>query len=349
MPLAEFTSQKNVIERLQRSLESGRLGHAYLFVGQDLGELEKVGRVLAQTLNCQDSTLAEPVADACGKCISCRKIANDNHPDVMTVKPESKMRQVKIGQIIRRPSSPPRVLYELIYQKPVEGGYKVALLVAADRLNTDAANALLKTLEEPPDHTVFILLSAEPERVLETIRSRCLRLRFAGDGGQAFSQPELDWVKEFALMAAENDKGLFGRYRLLDSLLQYLAEENQSIEAEVEQSSPLSQYDEAPSELRDQWEKENQAAIMAEYRLRRSSFLAALQSWLRDVWLQTRVGAGDLEFFSDLSESTRIVARRLTHHDAEENLQIIEQTQLTLHTNVGELLALETGLMKLKL
>ena len=349
MPLAEFTSQKNVIERLQRSLESGRLGHAYLFVGQDLGELEKVGRVLAQTLNCQGSTLAEPVADACGKCISCRKIANDNHPDVMTVKPESKMRQVKIGQIIRRPSSPPRVLHELIYQKPVEGGYKVALLVAADRLNTDAANAFLKSLEEPPDRTVFILLSTEPERVLETIRSRCLRLRFAGDGGQAFSQPELDWVKEFAHMAAENDKGLFGRYRLLDSLLRCLAEVNQSIETEVGQASPLSQYDEVPSELRDQWETENKAAIMAEYRLRRSSFLAALQGWLRDVWLQTHGASGGLEFFSDLSESTHIVARRLTHHDAEENLQIIEQTQLTLHTNVGELLALETGLMKLKL
>ena len=349
MPLAEFTSQKNVIDRLQRSLAKGRLGHAYLFSGQDLGELEKVGRVLTQTLNCQDSTLREPIADACGECISCRKIANDNHPDVMTIKPESKMRQVKIGQIIRRPNSPPRVLHELIYQKSVEGGYKVALLVAADRLNTDAANALLKTLEEPPDRTVFILLSAEPERVLETICSRCLRVRFAGDGGQAFNQSEMDWVKEFALMAAKDDKGLFGRYRLLDSLLQCLAEVNQSIETEVEQASPLSQYNEAPSELREQWEAENKEAIMAEYRLRRAGFLAALQSWLRDVWLQTRGEDGGLEFFSDLSESTQIVARRLTHHDAEENLQIIEQTQRTLHTNVGELLALETGLMKLKL
>ena len=348
MPLPEFTTQKNVIERLQRSLENGRLGHAYFFSGQDLGELEKVGRVLAQALNCQDSTLTELVVDAC-KCISCRKIANDNHPDVMTIRPESKMRQVKIGQIIRRPNSPPRVLHDLIYQKSVEGGYKVALLVAADRLNTDAANALLKTLEEPPDRTVFILLSAEPERVLETICSRCLRVRFSGDGGPAFNQSELDWVTEFALMAAKGDKGLFGRYRLLDSLLQCLAEVNQSIEAEVVRASPLSQHDEASSELREQWEAENKASIMAEYRLRRAGFLAALQSWLRDVWLQTRGEDGGLEFFSDLSKSTQIVARRLTPHDAEENLQIIEQTQRTLHTNVGELLVLETGLMKLKL
>ena len=150
-------------------------------------------------------------------------------------------------------------------------------------------------------------------------------------------------------MAAEDDKDLFGRYRLLDSLLQRLAEVNQSIEAEMKQSSPFSQYDEVPSELRDQWEEENKAAVMAEYRLRRSCFLAALQGWLRDVWFQTRGVAGDLEFFSDLSESTQIVARRLTQRDAEENLQILEQTQQTLHTNVTELLALETGLMKLKL
>ena len=216
MPLADFHAQQDVVTLLQRSLERGRLGHAYLFTGQDLAELETVGLTLAQTLNCAQPPQTAPDGtpmDACGICVSCQKIMSGSHPDVMVVKPESKLRQIKIGQIVRRPNSPPRVLHDLVNNKPVEGGYKVALLVAADRLNEDAANSLLKTLEEPPARTVFVLLSTEPGRLLDTIRSRCLRLNFAGDGQRTFGEGELAWLREFAAMAAKGDKDLFGRYR----------------------------------------------------------------------------------------------------------------------------------------
>ena len=107
-------TQKEAVTMLQRSLDRGRLGHAYLFAGQDLGELENVGRALAQTLNCPNSTSESTPSDACGQCVSCRKTAEARHPDVMALKPESKLRQIKIGQIVRRPNSPPRVLHELV-------------------------------------------------------------------------------------------------------------------------------------------------------------------------------------------------------------------------------------------
>ena len=352
MSLADFKAQKDVVTLLQRSLERGRLGHAYLFTGQDLGELEHVGRALAQTLNCQHPTHSgseDASSDACGQCVSCRKIAEANHPDVMVVKPESKLRQIKIGQIVRRPNSPPRVLADLVYHESVEGGYKVALLVAADRLNEDAANALLKTLEEPPARTVFILLSTEPERLLNTIRSRCLLLTFAGDGQRQFGELELSWLRQFTSMAALGEKNLFGRYRLLDTLMQQLGELNAAIEEEVEAASPLSQHEETPAELREQWEEENKAASMAQYRYRRAGFLAALQCWLRDVWLQASGMGDELARFPDLADSTQKVGGRLTQREAEENLRLVEQTQHILHTNVTELLALEMGLLKLKL
>jgi len=352
VPLAEFTTQKDVVTLLQRSLGHGRLGHAYLFTGQDLGELENVGRALAQTLNCLDpspSSTTGKASDACGQCVSCRKTAEATHPDFMVVKPESKLRQIKIGQIVRRPNSPPRVLHELVYQKAVEGGYKVALLVAADRLNEDAANALLKTLEEPPERTVFILLSTEPERLLDTIRSRCLVLTFAGDGHRQFGERELEWLQGFASMAARGEKDLFGRYRLLGTLLQQLAELNEAIMMEVEEASPLRQHEEVPAELREQWEEENKAASMAEYRYRRANFLAALQGWLRDVWLQASGLGNELAQFPELADSTQLVGSRLTPREAGENLRLLEQTQRILHTNVAELLALEMGLLKLKL
>ena len=352
MPLADFVSQQDVVTLLQRSLERGRLGHAYLFTGQDLAELESVGLALAQTLNCaqppQTAADGTPL-DACGQCPSCRKITTVSHPDVMVVKPESKLRQIKIGQIVRRPGSPPRVLHDLVLNKPVEGGYKVALLVAADRLNEDAANSLLKTLEEPPARTVFVLLSTEPGRLLDTIRSRCLRLNFAGDGQHVAGEDELAWLEEFAAMAAKGDKDLFGRYRLLDTLMGRLKDVEAAIEAEVEATSPLSQHEEIPPELRDQWEEESKAAIMAEYRYRRAGFLAALQGWLRDVWLHARGLGEERARFPNLAANAAAVGGRLTPNEAETNLRLMEQTQRTLHTNVTELLVLEMGLLKLKL
>ena len=352
MPLADFVSQQDVVTLLQRSLERGRLGHAYLFTGQDLAELESVGLALAQTLNCaqppQTAANGTPL-DACGQCPSCRKITTVSHPDVMVVKPESKLRQIKIGQIVRRPGSPPRVLHDLVLNKPVEGGYKVALLVAADRLNEDAANSLLKTLEEPPARTVFVLLSTEPGRLLDTIRSRCLRLNFAGDGQHVAGEDELAWLEEFAAMAAKGDKDLFGRYRLLDTLMGRLKDVEAAIEAEVEATSPLSQHEEIPPELRDQWEEESKAAIMAEYRYRRAGFLAALQGWLRDVWLHARGLGEERACFPNLAANAAAVGVRLTPDEAETNLRLMEQTQRTLHTNVTELLVLEMGLLKLKL
>ena len=352
MPLADFHAQQDVVTLLQRSLERGRLGHAYLFTGHDLAELESVGLALAQTLNCAQPPQSAPDGtpmDSCGTCVSCQKIMSASHPDVMVVKPESKLRQIKIGQIVRRPSSPPRVLHDLVNNKPVEGGYKVALLVAADRLNEDAANSLLKTLEEPPARTVFVLLSTEPGRLLDTIRSRCLRLNFAGDGQRAFGEDELAWLREFAAMAAQGDKDLFGRYRLLDTLMVRLKALEATIDEEVEAASPLSQHEEIPPELRDQWEEESKAAVMAEYRHRRAGFLTALQGWLRDVWLHARGLGAERARFPDLADNAASVGGRITARDAEANLRLVEQTQRTLHTNVGELLVLEMGLLKLKL
>ena len=352
MPLADFPSQHSVIALLQRSIQQGRLGHAYLLAGNDLGELEAVGLALGQALNCVEPTEIAPDGtplDACGQCLSCRKIAQTNHPDVLVLRPESKLRQMRIGQIVRRPNSPPRVLADMVNAKSTEGRYKVAILVAADRLNEDAANSLLKMLEEPPPQTVYVLLTTEPGRLLDTIRSRCLRLNFAGDSQREHSTDELAWLADFAAMAAEGREDVFGRYRLLGTLLERLSALNDAIEEEIDAAAPWAEHEELPPELRDQWADQSRAAVMAEYRLRRAGYLSALQAWLRDVWLRTLGVDGSLEIFPNLSEAAGRVAARLTSLEAEENLRIIESTQRTLHTNVTELLALETGLLKLKL
>src|SRR5205823_2281869 len=145
--------EQDAVRLLQRSLERGRLGHAYLFSGDDLTELERIARTLAKVVNCEKPVRKPPHStltpdegeglplDSCDRCVSCRKIDADNHPDISWVRPESKSRVIIIDQM--------RDLMQTIHLKPTVAQYKFGIIVAADRLNPQAANAFLKTLEEP--------------------------------------------------------------------------------------------------------------------------------------------------------------------------------------------------------
>jgi len=341
MAFKDFPGQTQGVALLQRSLARGRLGHAYLFAGDQLEELEQLARTLAKTLNCRNPIAQNGIAtDCCDECLSCRKIENASHPDVHWARPESKSRIITIDQT--------RELTREIQLKPTEAEYKVAIVAGADRLNTQAANAFLKTLEEPPQKSILILLSTEPQRILETILSRCLRLNFSGDGTHPLDPAQAEWLEQFSILAANEQKSLLGRYRLLDALLQQFGRLRSKVDETLTARSPLQKHDDVEKDLRDKWEDELTAGIEAEYRRQRAETLLLLQWWLRDVWLHTLATGQSLLKFQQIS-GTENVARRLTTPQALENLQILEQTQRLLHTNVQESLALEVGLLKLHL
>jgi DNA polymerase-3 subunit delta' len=382
MAFKDFPEQAQGVELLQRSLERGRLAHAYLFTGHQLDQLEGLTRTLAKTLNCLHPLQRSGVAiDCCDQCLSCQKIEHGNHADIFWVRPESKSRLIKIGQIVHREDSPPRVLLDAVNMKPTESQYKVGVIVAADRMNEAAANAFLKTLEEPPPQSVLILLTTEPQRLLETILSRCLRLSFAAEGPRQFAPAQMEWLATFSEMAAKDQKSLLGRYCLMDVLLRKLNEVRARIDETLTARSPLEKYEDAEEKLRTKWEEELKAAVEAEYRRQRADFLLALQWWLRDVWLQTLTevqspqskaqspelgveGAGEsraishppvtihslqaLLAFPQMAGPQR-VAQRISPKAAMENLRIMEQLQRWLGTNAQEALALEVGLLKLQL
>jgi DNA polymerase-3 subunit delta' len=148
-------------EILHRALETGRLAHAYLFAGPDGIGKRLVAIALARTLFCDEQR-------GCGDCIPCRKIDHCNHPDLHTLEPDGT--SIKIEQVRR--------FQRELNLKPLEAPYKVCLIDNAEAMTVGAANALLKTLEEPRGDTLLILLSAQPHRLLETIRSRCQHLQF---------------------------------------------------------------------------------------------------------------------------------------------------------------------------
>lgn len=351
--LKDFSNREQGVRRLQRSLERNRLAQAYLFAGPELDSLEGVAKSLVKTLNCLQPLRRTGVAvDCCDRCPNCTRIDHGNFPDVYWLRPESKTRVIRI--------EPVRDLMRDLYLRPTEAERKVAVIVGADRMNTQAANAFLKTLEEPPQDTILILLTVEPQRLLETIVSRCLRVNFGSDAPRTLSSAEQEWLARFNEVAVAGQDSLLSRYRLLDVLLQKLNALKSATEETMRARSPLERYPDLDKEQRDHFEEELSAAIEAEYRRQRGELLLILQRWFRDVWMQTlpaKQGRGR-QPSSDSSDEllefprltgTRQVAGRLTSEQALENLQIMERTQGLLHTNVQEALALEVGLLKLHL
>ena len=345
MSFAQFPTQEDAVQLLQRSLARQRLGHAYLFSGDDLDHLERVARTLAKTLNCERRlgglfTDATEAPDCCDVCLACRKIDGSNHPDVQWIRPESKSRIITVDQM--------RDSMQTVFLKATEAEYKVVVVVAADRMNDKAANAFLKTLEEPPPRTVLILLTTEPGRMLETILSRCLRLSFASENKRFQDASFVAWLQQFGDTAVAERGSLLSRYRLLSVLLGRLTELKETIITDLTARSPLEKYDDLDPKLRDKWEDELTAAIEAEYRRQRAEVLMGLQFWLRDVWLES-LGDGRSATFPALQAASATLAARLNAPSAAANLQVLERLQRQLNSNVQEALALEVGLLQLKL
>lgn len=344
MSMRDFPEQQPVVGLLQKSLSTGRLAHAYLFSGDDLAGMEAIARTLAKTLNC----LAPPARaangqalDSCDACLNCRRIDSGNHPDVQWVRPESKLRVITIDQV--------RDLIQIIGLKPTEAQNKVAIIAAADRMNVQAANAFLKTLEEPPARSILILLTCSLEQVLETILSRCLRLHFAGAPGARLDDSSREWLETLAASAKQPQKSLLARYRLLGLITGRLGELRESIAKQLDAASPLSRYPDAEKDLREKWEAELAAAIEAEYRRKRAELILLLQWWMRDIWFATMRMEDSLLALPQLRDATTQLASRVSSTEASENLRHLERVQRQLSTNVQEALAVEIGLLKLRL
>ncbi len=182
-----FTGNEHVVAALSRALAADTVAHAYLFVGPEQVGKGTLALRLAQALNCATAlthssqvvtagaATYEAAGEPCGACEPCRRIAAGLHADVQTVVVEPseegpQHKAISVGQV--------REVEHAVALNPFEGRCRVVVIDPADAMNTEAQNAFLKTLEEPPGHVVFVLITARPERLLPTIRSRCQRLDF---------------------------------------------------------------------------------------------------------------------------------------------------------------------------
>jgi DNA polymerase-3 subunit delta' len=154
------------VELLQRAIKNDKVANSYLFWGNEGIGKKYVALQFAKVLNCPE--IMADSGDACDHCTSCKKIDHGLHPDVLVIEPEGQ--NIRVDQI--------RQLQRELSYRPYEGKRRVCILTAADRMAPHIPNTLLKTLEEPPLHTVIILLANNSRFILPTILSRCQPIRF---------------------------------------------------------------------------------------------------------------------------------------------------------------------------
>ena len=158
----EVAGQEHIVKTLKNALATGKLAHAYLFAGPRGTGKTTMAKLLAKALNCD-----EGIGHQCNECKNCKAIIDGTHPDVLELDAASNNGVDEIRDLIDK------VKYGTIL-----GRYKVYIIDEVHMLSTGAFNALLKTLEEPPEHVIFILATTEPHKILPTILSRCQRYDF---------------------------------------------------------------------------------------------------------------------------------------------------------------------------
>jgi len=178
--------------KLQLANQAGRMTHAVLFTGPVGIGLKHFSNCLTASLLCENS---DADTHACGDCRSCHLIKGESHPDLFNIEPEESGKQIRVDEV--------RKLIDSIHLKSTYGRCKIAVIAPADAMNRSAANSLLKTLEEPPGHSLLILLSHRPNLLPITIRSRCQHVRF----NPAYDDATVRWVNE-NLQAGENAEDL---------------------------------------------------------------------------------------------------------------------------------------------
>ena len=312
----EIIGHHNIVSQLQNAVKSGRIAGAYLFSGIKGVGKETVAMYFARLILCENE---DNVDLPCGTCGGCRKIANDNHPDLRIIRPDGA--QIKIDQI--------RELQQEIHYLPFDADRKVYILVNTERMNEEAANSLLKTLEEPPSVSTIVLLTENIESILPTIRSRCQNLPFYPMPQQELAASLMDRFsieEHTASSIARLSGGVVGN---AISLIEEDLTSEESVPEILIETDTLAAF-----RLAEQFEENLES-------------LDNLISWYRDLLFIQQDAPIELLTHTTAIEQLKNIAPRYSRIRLQQSIKTVFQTKDLLTTNVTNKLALEVMCLKL--
>jgi DNA polymerase III subunit delta' len=301
MPFQEIIGHRRLIALLSRAIAHETLPPSLLFAGPRGVGKRRTAVAVAQTINClQPVTTRLLPRDACGVCASCKRIARGVHPDVLIVEPGDSG-SIKIEQI--------RDVVDRAGYRPFEGRRRAVIVDEAEAMMPAAQNALLKTLEEPPQASIFVLLSSMPDSLLPTVLSRCQRLRFAelsaADVADALMRDH-DYEEAAARAAAVDADGSIGRALSAEST--DVTEAREMAQHLLEQAARMNDPARLIEAAREVTPSGGGKTSGAE-REQLTACLRALASLLRDIGLVNAQGDAAVLANADLAPRLRAVAR----------------------------------------
>ncbi|GAA0793113.1 DNA polymerase III subunit delta' [Clostridium sp. AF19-22AC] len=324
----DVVGHKNIIQYIGNAVKTDKVSHAYILNGEKGSGKKLLASLFAMSLQCQDR---EEDGDACGKCQSCKQTVNNNQPDIIKVTHE-KPSTISIDDIREQVNND-------IVIKPYSSRYKIYIIADADMMTVQAQNALLKTIEEPPEYAVIMLLTENAETLLPTIRSRCVMLKLRNIKDQLvkkylMEQMEIpDYKADVCVAFAQ---GNMGKAIMLATSEHF----NEIKEEAVHLLRNINEMD--LNELIDAVKR------CMSYKLEISDYLDVIAIWYRDVLIYKATRNVDRVVFSDQLKYIKDRANKSSYEGIEIILDALEKAKSRLKANVNFELTMELLLLTIK-
>lgn len=321
----DIIGQEQIIHHMQNAIRQKKMSHAYLLCGEAGSGKRLLAEAFAKTVLCEEGGI-----EACGKCKSCKQTESGNHPDFRVVVREKATLGVK--EIREQVASDVQI-------KPYSSPYKIYWIDEAEKMTEEAQNALLKTIEEPPEYAIFLLSVSRQELLLQTVLSRCVLLPLhpvAAERIKKFLMEKKGVPDYLAHSAASFSGGLVGR------AVQY-AESETFIEQRKDVLHLVKYIDEMTMA-----EVMENVKLFAGKKESAGEYLELILLWYRDVLLYKATKKVDGLLFSDELEAVAMQAGKRSFENLQGIVEALEQVKQRLKTNVNFENALELLLLYMK-
>lgn len=326
MKFSEIIGQEENRTHLQNAIALGKVSHAYIISGEQDSGKRMLAEAFAQTLMCE-----EQGQDACTKCHSCHQAMGHNHPDIIFVTHE-KPATIGVDDIRHQ-------INDTIAIKPYSSKYKIYIVDQAEKMNIQAQNALLKTIEEPPAYVVILLLTTNEAGFLPTILSRCVTLTMKPVAREKIQQALMEQyaIPDYqAKIVVAFAQGNVGKAIKLASSSDF----NEMKDGMVQLVKRLSDID--------LYEMTQAILQIKEYRLEISDYLDFITLWFRDVLLYKATLDANLLIFRDEVYIIKDQAGRTSYQGLEDIISALDRAKVRLDANVNFELTMELLLLTIK-
>lgn len=315
----DIIGQRQIKEHFQNALSTGKISHAYIINGEKSSGKEFIAKVFATALQCEKGG-----TEACGECRSCKQALTDNHPDIIRVVHE-KPNTISVDDIRTQVNGDVAV-------KPYSSAHKVYIINEAEKMTVQAQNAILKTLEEPPEYAVILLLTANIDSLLPTIVSRCVALDMKPVPDSQVKDYLCDklQVPDYkAEVCAAFARGNIGKAKMLAT-----SEDFENVKAEA---LSLLKY------IQDLDLNELVAAVkkITEYKLEIKDYLDICAIWYRDALLFKATNDMNHLIFREEIQALRRTAQRSSYEGIENIIKALDMAKKRLEANVNFELVME--------